>query len=384
MSATSKSLIYFLPQFTCLTKLTFYRQDQDDVTLFDILLCCKNIIDLKYTSQASIPYRATSQVNTTDNKHLKRLTISSPISTSAYINYIRIVQPLDYLKLSTPQDRYEIFQVIEPFAEVFQKFKEVRLKFKGREASSIPPSLTDTFYSVLCKLKGDRNLLYDATFSDDGYASGDTVAICDNKLSFCYVVGESASLFSNNTYCLVDSKEIVKAVTINGRRSSFTGILNYAKTFPRAKNFNIDTHGFNCKINKTEVIINCSSPSQEIFAHLKDCSPHAETIAFEQEINFVCAVSETTWDLTAFKSLKSFSFIVGNCVNMVYYTFLAFKFIYGDFHCYKEILLKKNIPVVDTTFEDTFTVIVKVHSQLVKINCNTKKLTTQLNLKCIH
>ncbi|KAG2205579.1 hypothetical protein INT47_005954 [Mucor saturninus] len=233
ISTTSKSLCYFLPQFTYLTQLTYSCSQEDDVTLFDILLCCENIVDFKYSSRYPIPSRASSQVGATCNKHLKRLTISSPIGTSAYINYVRTMQPLDYLNLTIERDGYEIFQVIEPFADVFQKFKEFRIDFNGGEYSSIPSSFTSSFYSVLCKLKCDRRILYDATFTSSECTSDDILVVRDDELSFRYIMREYDSRSFVEKHDIIDRQQIVKGLTFTEIRSSLTDILNYSKTFPQ-------------------------------------------------------------------------------------------------------------------------------------------------------
>lgn len=335
---TTKSLNYFLPKFTCLTQLTYICSKENDVTLFDILLCCKNIVNLKYTSRYPILLRANSQIGTTDNKHLKRLTISSPINTSAYINYVQIVQPLDYLNLNIWRDGYEIFRMIEPFADVFKKFKDFRITFDGGEDSLITAAFADTFYNVLCKLKGDKPVLYDATFTSSECPSDEIIAIRDGKLNFQYIMKEYDNRSFVEKHDIVDRHQVVKSLTFTEIRSSLSDILNYAKTFPRLEILYIQLLFLYVKISKTEITINCLNPWEAVLNQIHEYLPDAETITFERKNMFSGRKLEAICDLTAFKSLKIFNFYA-DPIKMQRYDFVFFKFDYGDSHCYSASIL---------------------------------------------
>ncbi|KAG2205581.1 hypothetical protein INT47_005956 [Mucor saturninus] len=367
-----------------LTQLTITHQSGDDITLFDILICCENIIELNYTSRGLVPFRANSQVGCTSNKHLKRLTISSQISPPAYIDYLRIIPALEYLNLTIIQvhdeDAFKLFSVIEPFADEFQKFKELRINFDGVKRLSIPPSLTNVFYSVLCKLKGDGNRLYDATLCTPSCATDNAIAIHDGKLSFKYI-SEHERLIGS--HWIANIKKIVKGLTFTKDQFPYLEILDYAKEFPRLENLYLSTRLFDFRRIGSEIIISCSNPWGALLDQFHAYSPKAETITFDRNDIFCTRSTRTlTWDLTAYTSLKVFNFHV-NPVKAIDYDFVFFKFEYDDFHCYKRIVFhkdKKNIPVtISSSLEGANyirNVTIKLHSRSVKINCAPNNLFT--------
>ncbi|KAI7875731.1 uncharacterized protein EV154DRAFT_526422 [Mucor mucedo] len=377
MATTSKHLHYYLPQFTCLTHLVYNCQQGNDATLFDILNCCENIVDFQFTSRHPIPSRASSQVDTTYNKHLKRLTISSLMNISAYIDYIRNVQPLDCLNLIIHQDGYKLFQLIEPFAEEFQKFKHLKIDFDYGQSISIPPSYTNVFYSVLCKLKGDRNVLYDAIFSSFSYNSRNFITALDDELSFVYVIN------SGNQKFFVDTHGIVKSLKFMKNRSTLLDLFNYAKTFPRLETICIEFGDFYLKANKSTVITNCFRPTQTFFDQIHTYLPDTEVITFKRQNPFSGRALGTTWDLTDFKSLKEFNFHV-NHLDLQGHDNTFLKFDYGDSHCYRRVRyhidIRKNLEfgIVSSPEWNSRTLIItiKVYSPSVDINCITNNFYT--------
>ncbi|KAG2205531.1 hypothetical protein INT47_005905 [Mucor saturninus] len=381
MLASSKSLFYYLPRFTCLTQLTYNCQQGNDTTLFDILLCCENIVDFKYSSRYPIPSRANSQVGTTSNKHLKRLTINSPINETAYVDYLRVIQPLIYLNLTIQQDGYELFRLIEPFVEELQKFKDLRIRFDyGRRPSlSLSQTKTNTFYNVLVKLKGNRDLLYDATFDFYGWSSKDFVTVREDKLSFSYVM--DGFLYRN----FVDKEGIIKNLRFTRNRFSLSEILEYAKTFPRHETLSIEfVKNVFFQASKVSITMNCFRPSQTLFNQLYDYLPDAETISLKQARPQKNIDFGTTWDLTAFKSLNEFNFHIDH-IYIHGYSFVFLKFDYGDLHCYQRACyfndVKKDLHfTVKSSLEEldsrVFIATIKVHSTLVEINCVTSGFYT--------
>lgn len=388
MSTTSKNLTYFLPRFTCLTQLTYSCPEDSDITLFDILLCCENLIELEFNSRYPIPFRANNQVGTTSNVHLKRLTIASPINTTAYIDYIRILQSLDYLNLNIHDGEYEFFRLTEPFADELQKFKNLRINLSKRvELPEIPLSSTNEFYSVLCKLKGDKDLRYDVTFHPTESNIGKSIVVCEDQLKY----EASLDKFDDRSFAerhnIVDRRGIVKSVTFIQKYAvhSLPMTLDYAKTFPRLDNLCIDMGFLSLKINKTKVVVNGSTPWQAFFDKLYDYLPNSETITFEREVTFNSKKLGIAWDLTAFESLKSFSFCVDS-KNLKHRDFVLLKFEYHgeDSHCYKRMFLneknEKNIsanivPIPSSKMNsNTFIITIRIPNRLVKINCDPYSL----------
>ncbi|KAG2212602.1 hypothetical protein INT47_000578 [Mucor saturninus] len=386
ISATSKDLSYYLPQFTNLTTLVYRTYETaDPATMFDILLFCLNIVDLHFGDSIT-PFRAANQIATTSNQCLKRLEISSEFSINAYIDYLRIVQPLDRMKINVGKHlRYNIFRLIKPFVEKLQKFTSFIVAVDCDYYPMIGTVDRDRVYDFLCKLKGDRDVLYDFFFdSPDDQSFVDILSIRENSLRFTWIVKHWWGDRFTVHHQITDRSEIAKSLTFRKEcPESFFFILGYAKTFPRVKTLSIEFNGGNhFKATKTETIANHIIPSQTVLDQLYDYSPDTEIITFKHgHPSKGGKMSETIWDLTSFGSLKEFNFHATHLDLSKSSNGVFLKFDYGDScYDYKTVCLnkegKKNIPITMSFTpmqpeEYSFNVIIKVHSPSVVINCNT-------------
>ncbi|KAI7888990.1 uncharacterized protein EV154DRAFT_516217 [Mucor mucedo] len=389
LSTQSKGLSYYLPQFVCLTHLTYDCPEKNDVTLFDILLCCENMVDLKFSSRYPIPPRANSQIGTTSNRHLKRLTLSLEIHTPVYMNYIRIVQPLDYLHLTILGNEREFFWMVEPFADMLQKFKDLRIDFNEND-SSILLSPTNSFYNVLCKLEGKRDAQCHVTFYPPEGPVGERITACGDKVNYSASMELFDGRYFAEIFSFIDREGIVTSLAFKQYQLSisdllyFSNILTYAKTFPRLETLSMDVGFLQLKANRTEIRINCPTPWQDLFNTLYDYLPQAETITCTQENTFRGTDHKYIWDLSAFKNLKSFNFRVSRRTFQET-TYVLLNFDYQRSHCGKKMYLDRTSKEISSMLvranprlvhnkRRTVSVTIKVHSPSVEINCDPHNL----------
>ncbi|KAG2210069.1 hypothetical protein INT47_003505 [Mucor saturninus] len=346
------------------------------------------MVDLKFSSRYPIPPRANSQIGTTSNRHLRQLTLSSEIHTPVYMDYIRIVQPLDYLHLTILSDEIEFFRLVEPFSDVLQKFKDLCIDFNKND-SSISLSPTNSFYNILCKLKGERDAQCHVTFYPPESPVGKRITACGDKLNYEATMDPFDGIYFAQRFGFIDREGIVTSLAFKQYQSSisdslyFSTILTYAKTFPRLETLFMDVGFLQLKAHRTEIRINCPAPWQDLFNTLYDYLPQAETITCTRENIFHSTDRKYIWDLSAFKNLKSFNFRVSRR-TFQQITYVLLNFDYHRSHCHKKMYLDRTFKEISSMLvgvnprlvykRRTVSVTIKVHSPSVEINCDPHNL----------
>ncbi|KAG2205583.1 hypothetical protein INT47_005958 [Mucor saturninus] len=372
-------LLDYLPHFTSLTHLDIEYVKSSNLTIFDISFCCENLTELIYVNKFPTSSHLNNHVSTKINKHLTRLTITSRTDSIHYLNYIRtIVDQLEYLDLNfEDSDDFNIFPLIEQFADRLSNIKNLNIIAKADNRPDIRLTQTKALYNTLLKFRGNSDLRYDATIISARFK--DQITISNSKSNLTY--GITIPLCPG----FIDKYGIIKSLNFpEGNRASLMNILSFAKGFQNHETLYVQfRHGIHFMASKTAISVSSYRPSQKLLDQLYGTYPNAETIIFSRQENFKGRILGTTWDLTSFKRLNTFSFDATHiCVKDYDSAFL--KFDYGDFHSYKKVYFngdgKKNIPVtvrdLSNPSTNTMVVTIKVCSQLVEIHCNANEFLT--------
>ncbi|KAI7865891.1 uncharacterized protein EV154DRAFT_532998 [Mucor mucedo] len=270
-------LLEYLPQFTHLTNLKICVGRNIDITLFDVLQCCPNLVELDYGNHQEISTRTMTQVRTTDYKNLKHLQLRLPPNPALYNDFISLIRNVENLTLIGKGNMCRWFHHLGPYVQDLKRFKQLKIghkflvDYEDYEVSSelyvIP------FYNFLLKLKGESSLQFTAVFRSRRLFYHTFMNICDQDAKFiCYVT-------SNRPPLMVDHQGIIKTLIIEIPLSWWipVNLLEYAKTLPNLETLRIDSSRIFLESTKTTMYFDKARISQFSLNQLHEYLPSANT-----------------------------------------------------------------------------------------------------------
>lgn len=275
INGVQHNFLHYLPQFSQLTHLSIYNDREKDLTIFDILQTCPNLISLKYTSYFPVPDRAkflfegmtanllspTATATTTAaetgsllyncNKRLQVLDLNVPALTEPYVLYITHYTPLNLNNVTIHIQGADFHNWIHnPLVlQLAHRLSTVKNLQIHASPEISPHTLLETrmnrFYKFIIALEGQRNLYCEATFSKSR-SSETMIEIQDNSyMTFtCGIVDNGQISLVGVDIESIKGPEIIhslKFMIFQRDKSIPEKILKYAhKSCPRLRLLNID------------------------------------------------------------------------------------------------------------------------------------------------
>lgn len=318
--------LYYLPHFDQLTELSIYNDRQKDLTIFDILACCKNLTTFKYSSYFQVPMRAEEQEICITNNYLKSIHLNIPTITRSYIQYlIKQSNTLESLVLNIQSTNLYRFlienqSIISTFSLAVSKLNNLQITCNPKQIPNITPIKMKLYYDFIINLKGNRNLYCDATFAESG-SNHIMINICHQQQLLKFTCG----MLNNDPSHFIDKYGIINSLKFILNQSHKTlpkNILQYYHYNTNHSNANqllsIHQPNFSFKAyNKqlSKISLDKFHFSQETIDAIAMNLPHLDSIqflspAYQQDQSI--SLANTCLDLTGFSDLTQFHFDVRN------------------------------------------------------------------------